>query len=107
MTHTSVLEVLNETRDVGPIVVLVWATHGPVDAGDGELYSLHSLVFVKVHIFEHEREDGFAVTIGGVELLDAVGGGEILVCDDRQDSLAAMKSTTYGIVPISTRVDIL
>ena len=78
-------EVLYKAGHAGRIVILAGSTYGPVDAGDGELYTLRCLVSVQIHVLKHEGEDELAVTVSSVQLLDTVGGAYILGSDDWQD----------------------
>lgn len=98
---TFVPEVMYESRHTGVVVILVWPAHGPVDARDGELDSLSSLVLVQVHILKHEGEDMFPVPISCVQLLGAVGGTDVLGSDDWEDGLALIQASTYSAMPVT------
>ena len=74
---------MNESRHTCIVIVFPIPTHDPVDTRDSELYTLRVLVFIEIHILEHQREDVLPITICSVELLDAVGGGEVFSGDDR------------------------
>ena len=93
---------LYQAGDADIVVVFVGSTHRPVDAGDGKLDASRFLALVKVDVFKHQWEDEFAVAIGRVELLDAVGGREVLVSDDWQDGNAVVQTSTYSIMPVTT-----
>lgn len=92
---------MKESGHTDVVIISIWSAHGPVDAGDGELDSLGGLVLVEVHILEHEGEDEFPIAIGRVQFLDAVGGAQILVSDDRQDGLALIQALTNSTVPVT------